>query len=300
MEKCLIDNTDHASLDDLHKHLRKLKVKQEDYYTKHCPRFDRFTGEPIPFKTVELYLSREFLSKDNLKKWIIKNPQEGKTWAIEWLKKRKLDKGLKYPPTQVELSSLLCPTIRYYDWIGGYDKICQSLGYEIRFNGELEISPASNLKFVIDTREQLPLDIGQNFIRSKLNAGDYGLVPEMDNGIYIERKSLNDFVGTLSLGYERFINEIQRSEEAGSYIVILVEDTLQAALDFKFKHTKANPAHIFRNLRIVLSTFNNVQALFVNGRKESAVAVQKLLAARDSVKKVDLQYLYEKGALILK
>lgn len=292
MEKCLIDQTVHSSLDELHKYLRKLKVKQEDYYVQYHARKDRFSGEPIPFKNVEQYLACEFVCKDNLRRWIAMNPAEGKKWAINWLRKRRAEKGLTYPPTQVELSSLMCPTIRYYDWIGGYNTICQSLGYKIRFDGVLQIKPA-DYKYIIDTREQLPLKIAPDAIRAKLNAGDYGLTPEFDCGVYIERKSLADFVGTLSMGHERFVKEIERANEAGSYIIILVENIIENALGFELKHVKVTPAHVFKNLRDILSSFDNVQALFVNGREEATTIIKKLLQARETVKRVDLQYAYE-------
>ena len=46
---CLVDNSEHADLAALHKHLRTLGLKQSDYYHKHHPRFDLFSGEPVPF-----------------------------------------------------------------------------------------------------------------------------------------------------------------------------------------------------------------------------------------------------------
>ena len=296
MELCLADNTTHESLAALHKHLRTLKLKKEDYYVKYHDRRDLFTGLPIPFKTPEQYLSAEFSSKETLKKWIDNNPIKGREWAVKWLKKRKDEKELVYPPTQVELRSLLCPSMHYYNRVGGYNQICKELGYKIRFDGSFFSSNVEVSNFITDTREQNPLLLGGG-IKQKLNVGDYGLVPPYDIGVYIERKNLSDFVGTMSLGYERFVKEVERANEIGAYLIILVEAPLEQALDFKLKHVKTNAAHVFKNLRGLLSSFGNVQALFVNNRLEATNAVLKLLRGMTSVKEVDLQYLYECGKL---
>ena len=296
MPTCLIDQTEHASVAALHKHLRTLKVKQADYYTKYHDRRDRFTGESIPFKDAAQYLSTEFLTRDNLRRWITANPVDGRRWAVDWLARRKAEKGLVYPPTQVELESMLCPSIHYYDRVGGYSAICRELGYVIRFEGALDIGDDSHLPAIItDTREQQPLDVGGT--RAKLNVGDYGLNVTRDVGVYIERKSLADLIGTLSLGHERFLREMERAKEVGAYLIILVESPLADALAFKPKHGTVNMAHVFKNLRDLLSYYPNVQALFVKDRVEAGRVVVKLLGAGESVKGVDLQYAYERRAL---
>lgn len=308
MPKCLIDNTDHVGVEDLHKHLRKLKIRQADYYVKYCPRKDHFTDEPIPFKNIEQYFSTEFLSKENLRGWITKNPIKGREWSVRWLDARRKEKSLIHPPTQVELKSLLCPSRHYYERAGGYNKICESLGYKIKFNGKLEYRKIPVESIIIDTREQLPLELGVKVIRDKLNCGDYGL-KENDQNIYIERKSLNDFIGTLSdreiragdSNFLRFSRELERANECGAYLIVLVEATIERALEFNelaaFKHVKVQPAHIFRNVRELLHRFENFQVLFVNGREEAARQVINLLGAGDSVKNIDLQFAYETGEI---
>lgn len=305
---CAIDNTQHETREDLHKHLRKLKVKQEDYYVKYFPRVDLFTKELIPFKNPDQYLAAEFLSKDNLKEWIKAHPFEGRAWAIEWLEKRKKEKELIYPPTQAELRSLLCPSIHYYDKVGGYSTICKELGYKIRFTEywqDVKLMPGMIL--VEDTREQLPLNLKDvPTIQRKLNCGDYGLAAPFDCGIYIERKSLSDFVGTLSdriierksgddSNLARFTRELTRARECGHYIVMLVEDSIENALNFRaiLKNVKTSPDHIFKNLRDLLHDFENFQVLFVNNRDAAARAVVQILSAGESIKKMDLQYEFE-------
>lgn len=297
MFNCLIDQTWHESLDDLHKHLRKLKVKKETYYVTYYDRRDRLTGQTIPFTTVDKYLATEFLCKDNLKKWIAANPVEGRQWAVDWLMKRKSEKDLIYPPTQVELESLMCPSIHYYNRVGGYNAICTQLGYQIRFTGQLTYESLPLGSMVIDTREQNPLGL-VGAIHSKLNVGDYGLIPDRDLGVYVERKSLVDLVGTLSLGHDRFLREMERAKEVGAYVIILVESPISVALEFKPKHGTVTAAHVFKRLRDLLSHYDNVQALFVKDRVEASHAVTRILSAGISIKSVDLQYAYECKQLI--
>ncbi len=307
---CAIDKTEHESLEALHKHLRKIKVKQEVYYTQYAPQLDLGTREPIPFKTpVERYVKTEFINKINLKRFLKEQPAAGKAWAIDWLVKRKAEKGLVYPPLQSELRSLMCPGIAYYNHIGGYSQICQEIGYTIRFNGSVPVESPPDCPVIVDTREQNPLKLKVPTVNAKVNCGDYALPAGHDKGIYIERKSLQDFVGTLSprqtrLGdsnLARFERELERAKELGAYLILLVESDINQALGFNFlphmKHFYVQPDHIFKNLRDLFYRFSDFQALFVNGRIEAAKAVPTLLGMGEAVKTFDVQFAYENGDL---
>jgi hypothetical protein len=309
---CGIDQTEHPDREALHRHLRKLKVKQEDYYLAHEPSRDRFTGEVIPWKApADRYLALEFVSKDNLRKWVRQDTPEVRKWAVDWLRKRREDKALVYPPGQVELHSLPCPTARYYDHIGGYNAICRDLGYQIRFDQErltFGDPPMGAATVIQDSREQTPLALEVRVVKEKLPYGDYGLAGASDRGVYIERKSLSDFYGTLSerkldrvrsedSNLSRFTRELERAQETGAYLVMLIEAPLEAA--FSYTEHYACPEHTFHNLRDLLIRFPaNLQALFVKDRDEAARAVVTLLAAGESVKNVDLQLAYDYGRLL--
>ncbi len=313
MMRCLADNTEHASLEALHKHLQfKLKMKQEVYYRDHAPRRDLGTGEVIPFKApAARYLEAEFADKNSLKRYLKEQPEAGRKWAIDWLAKRKAEKKLVYPPLQVELRSLFCPTTPYYNHVGGYTSICRELGFQIRFEGAVPAAVPLDCPVVVDTREQKGKELRLQVptVRAKINCGDYGLPVEKDKGIYIERKSLSDFVGTLSdretrygdSNLARFTRELERAQEVGAYLILLVESDINQALDFRFephmKHTKIRPEHVFHNLRDLFHRFPDFQALFVGGRVEAAKAVPALLSMGAAVKTFDLQAVYESGAL---
>jgi len=64
------------------------------------------------------------------------------------------------------------------------------------------------LVMVIDTREQAPLPVGEH-ITSGLRAGDYSFVGGEDF-FAVERKSVEDLVGSLTRDRERFENECHR------------------------------------------------------------------------------------------
>ena len=80
------------------------------------------------------------------------------------------------------------------------------------------------MKIVADTREQLNLDFtgfkDVEVVRTKLDAGDYSLVG-YESLITFERKSVQDLVGTLIGGHERFLRELDRMKSyKEKYILI--------------------------------------------------------------------------------
>ncbi len=86
------------------------------------------------------------------------------------------------------------------------------------------------MKIVVDTREQtpwaFPCDLAES-VRGTLTEGDYAL--EGDDGFAIERKSLSDFLGTISTGWERFKRELNRMDAKGFPTkVIIVEGDISS------------------------------------------------------------------------
>jgi ERCC4-type nuclease len=81
-----------------------------------------------------------------------------------------------------------------------------------------------DLTIIQDTREQRPW-VFPEYVRTRvgtLRTGDYAL--DGDDRFAIERKSLDDFVGTIFSGWERFLREIGRMEGAGFVArVIIIE-----------------------------------------------------------------------------
>ncbi len=301
---CKIDGSVHPSIEELHKHLRKFRVKQQDYYTEYYPRLDLLTKEPIAFKNYDQYFSQEFANKNNLKKWLKENPLVALDWSKKWLSKRKEEKGLVYAPSEVELRSLSTPSMGFYEDKGGYYKITKELGFSLRYgDSELKFRKLPPDSVIIsDTREQKELTIDHATEKECVNVGDYALKGDDDLGIRIERKSLNDFVGSLSKGYERFERELKRAVDSDWYVVMLVESSINDALGFDYlpqmRWVRSNPSHIFKNLRDLLNKFPlHFQVLFVDGRVEASEKLIKIFELGNKVKVVDLQWKYSKGEI---
>ena len=85
---------------------------------------------------------------------------------------------------------------------------------------------AAAITIIQDTREQRPWSF-PDYVRVRvgtLPAGDYAL--DGDKHFAIERKSLDDFVGTIFSGWERFCRELQRMDAAGypAKVIIIEAD----------------------------------------------------------------------------
>lgn len=314
MMVCLADQTEHESLKALHAHLRHFHIKQADYYVQYHPRKCLGTGQPIPFKDRDQYFSQDFVDKNAIKKFIKSSPAEAREWAIGWLKKRKEEKGLVYAPSQAELRSLQCPSMPYFDSVGGYYTICRELGFQDRYRDEpLVFADLSKATFIQDTREQSPIKISERVVIAKVNEGDYALTAPYDKGVYIERKSVNDFVGTISArsikrikgedsNLARFDRELARASEQGHYIVMLVESPIAQALSFSYlpqmKWSKVSESHIWHNLRDLLVKYPlSFQVIFADGRVDASQKALKIFQMGNQVRRIDLQNAVEKGLL---
>ena len=242
----------------------------------------------------------------NLKKWLKDKPlEEAKTYCQTIITKRKHDKDIKYAPTQIELRTVLSPPIQYYNEIFfDYYGLCERLDLINKYQNPTGIIDGKEYdkeeyKILIDTREQKPLKFERETISQKLDYGDYAFShPEQTCNCHIERKSLSDFIGTISGGYDRFINEIERAKENDAYLIILVEETLSNALSFQYlphisKKIRATPDFIFHRVRNLIQDYPNIQFLFVNGRKESSRMVELIFTSGCAYKKIDLQLAYD-------
>lgn len=301
---CKIDGSVHEDIQSLHGLLKRFRIKQEAYYHEYYARYNRLTGELIPYKDYDQYMSQEFATKNELKAWIKAKPDEAKEWAINWLKARKQEKGLIYAPSQAELRTLMCPSMPYYDSIGGYYKITKSLDYTDRYDtSPLKFTTlAKDVSIIQDTREQNPLKLSLPIIVEKVECGDYALSEPYDQGVYIERKSLSDFAGTMSKGNARFRRELDRAKDKGHYLVMLVESSISDAQSLNHlpqtRHVKASASFILKQMRDILVEYPlTLQVVFVDGRIEAAQKLVQILRLGTQVKNIDLQDRYEKGEI---
>ncbi len=80
---------------------------------------------------------------------------------------------------------------------------------------------------IVDSREKKPLEFkGHPILNAKLNVGDYSL-KGLEKHAVVERKSIPDLWGTLSMkaNRERFEKELQRAKDAETSLWIVVEGT---------------------------------------------------------------------------
>lgn len=294
---CKVDNSTHESLEDLHKKLRKFKIKQADYYEEYYPKKDLLTGEKIPFKSYDQYFSAKFLNKENMVIWFKKNPSQALNVSKEMLIERKEKKGLVYAPTEIELLTTGLPSIRFFERNGGYNNIMQSLGFVTHKDYSFEKMEFNSFtgKVVVDTRESQPLDFSKiPTVTKKLDFGDYA-VEGRENEVVVERKSLTDLIGTFVNQFDRVEREFIRAKESGAYLVVVCEESLHTATHYQStflkRYIKVKPEVLFYNIRHLAQKYQ-VQFLFCDGRGEATKTIMELFTCKQDIRKIDLQYFY--------
>jgi len=302
---CKVDGKEFPSEKALHMSLKGYGLNKVKYYQKYFERRDLLTGELINFKTKEQYLNSDFNDKNNMKKWLKQQSiEKAQEYCKQLLFKRKNDKNLIYSPSQVELRTIMAPSVVFYNKIfDDYYDVCSSLGLENRFihpnNITDQFKNQLNKKSIIyvDTREQSWLKFDTKFEIKTLPVGDYSC--GNDAKCFIERKSLSDFISTLSVKhFDRFKNEIDRAKKSGAYLIVIVEEKLSNALSFQYlphisKKIKATPEYIFHNTRELLQNYDNLQFLFVDGRGEMIRVIESIFTSKSFYKQIDLQLAYD-------
>lgn len=308
--KCKVCEKEFETERQLHAHLKAHKLRVAAYYQKYYPRYDLYDQKIIKFKSKDYYFSNDFNTRVNQLKWLKQQPlDKAKEYLKILLSKRKREKELVYSPCQIELRTVAIPSIVTFEqYFDDYYKLCSSLGLKNKYKKikNIEVTGVLNKghKILIDSREKEPLKFNIPSEVYGLKFGDYTLNDkEMTCNCYIERKSLADFISTLStLNYERFCREIERAGEQEANLIILVEDTLTHALSFPFlphisKKIKATPEFIFHNVRQIIQKYNHIQFLFVNGRREAVRVSEKIFLSNCIHKSIDLQLAYDKKIL---
>jgi len=303
---CKVDGKEFKDEKSLHLALRGYGLNKEKYYHTYYPKKDLFSGETINFKNKEQYFNSDFNDKNNMKKWLKDQPiEKAQEYCKSLLVKRKADKNIVYSPTQVELRTIMSPSVVFYNKIfNDYYDICSQVGLENKFVHPKNITNQFQKKLTVrdtiyvDTREQSWLKFDIPFEIKTLPFGDYSC--SNDNcDCYIERKSLSDFISTLSIGnLDRFKNEISKAKKNNAYLIVVVEEKLSNALSFQYlphisKKIKATPEYIFHNVRQLIQDYDNLQFLFVDGKNEMKRVIESIFSSKCFYKKIDLQLAYD-------
>jgi len=303
---CKVCSEEFDNDNSLHRHIKVHKLRIIEYYQQLYPRFDKQDGKIINFKNKEQYFSTDFNSRLNLKTWIENNPREVvREYIYNLLLKRKEKKELIYSLSQVELRSLMMPPISIYNQIfGDYYEVCERLGLKNKYDNFEDIIVGSKYddlyKIYVDTREQKALSFDRPTEIKTLKFGDYAFSDKNATcNCYVERKSISDFIGTLSGGYERFLREIDRSIENEANLIVVVEESLNNCLNFNRlphvyqKNTRITPEYVFRNVRDIIQKYPSVQFLFVKNRQEASRVIEKIFTSGCAYKRIDLQFAYD-------
>jgi hypothetical protein len=201
------------------------------------------------------------------------------------------EKGL----TTVELKTKKLPSYNDVQGFLSTSEFYDAMGLPKPFDFKKKVNLQDGLvDFYIDTREQDPLFF-PSFSILKLDTGDYGCKPPFYSNLFIERKSLQDLVGTLGMGYDRFEKEVQRGVDLGNYLVVMVEAPIEDLIDhrpnLRFKQ-KASAGFLTKRMRDLIQNYDNVQFVFVDDRNESAAFIEEVFRMKEVAKSIDLQYYY--------
>lgn len=149
------------------------------------------------------------------------------------------------------------------------------------------------IEVTIDTREQTPWSFPQEMVIATIgtvHTGDYALTGDEDN-FAIERKSLSDFLGTISTGWPRFLRELQRMDDAHWQAkVIIVEDDFLSCCYFTsangeivapdHEHHKLQPQFIAKRIA-QLSYKHRCCVLFASNPAHAAALALAILKERN-------------------
>lgn len=149
------------------------------------------------------------------------------------------------------------------------------------------------IEITIDTREQTPLHFAPEVAKTKrgtIRTGDYAITG--DAGFSVERKSLDDFLGTISTGWERFQRELYRAKDAGFPSFPIVVEARFTDVIFSCEkngeitppnhdHIKLTPAFVLKRIGEIAQMGGVV--VFADGRAEATMLTFSYLSNRDKV-----------------
>lgn len=128
---------------------------------------------------------------------------------------------------------------------------------------------------ITDSREQLNLDFSRfknvESVRTKLDAGDYSVIG-YENKISFERKSIQDLVGTLVGGHQRFLRELERMKSYKEKY-ILVEHSPTILYSYCVKHGWENKFNTIIQSLLAYACHYGIRVRFCKNREDMAAYI---------------------------
>ena len=128
------------------------------------------------------------------------------------------------------------------------------------------LSKVAPVTFIVDTREQEPYGFNPRLVtpvRRALPAGDYS-VAGLEHTVAVERKTLDDFVGTVMHARVRFYRELRRLESYARACIV-VEADISDILASRYRGD-AHPAAVLAGALAITVDFG-VPVFFCSNRQ---------------------------------
>jgi ERCC4-type nuclease len=133
------------------------------------------------------------------------------------------------------------------------------------------------ITIVQDSREQTPLSFhnfrGIETVRQGLKTGDYSVLGH-ESEICFERKSVQDLVGTLIGGHERFLREMERMRDFKAKY-ILVEHSPEILYTYCAKHGWGHKFNTIIQSLLAYACHYQVRVRFCKDREDMANYIVK-------------------------
>jgi ERCC4-type nuclease len=133
------------------------------------------------------------------------------------------------------------------------------------------------ITIVQDSREQTPLSFhnfrGIETIRQGLKTGDYSVLG-YESEICFERKSVQDLVGTLIGGHERFLREMERMRDFKAKY-ILIEHSPEVLYAYCAKHGWGHKFNTIIQSLLAYACHYQVRVRFCKDREDMANYIVK-------------------------
>ena len=141
------------------------------------------------------------------------------------------------------------------------------------------------ITIITDSREQLSLDFSSfkniEVARQGLKTGDYSILG-WENSLSFERKSVQDIVGTLVGGHERFLREMERMKDFEEKY-ILIEHTPDILYHYCVQHGWGHKFNLVIQSLLAYACHYQVRVRFCKDRQDMATYIVR--KSREFLKK---------------